>query len=250
MTKASTTKRQRVRKALILVSFLLFPITMNYFSPYLIIESASQGIINGSFAVFALQFLSSLFLGRLFCGWVCPSGGLQEYCFAVNDKRARGGKLDWIKYFVWVPWLVTIAAMAISAGGYHTVNVFYKMEESKITVDEPARFVFYYFIVGIFLVLSFLAGRRASCHYICWMAPFMILGRKIRNTFKWPALRLRADQEKCISCKTCTKNCPKSIAVHENVQKGSMEDAECILCGTCVDGCPKRVIIYSFSAGT
>lgn len=41
--------RQRVRKTLLLISFLLFPITIWYFSPYLIIQAASEHIINGSF---------------------------------------------------------------------------------------------------------------------------------------------------------------------------------------------------------
>jgi ferredoxin-type protein NapH len=45
MSKQSPT-RQRVRKALIILSFLLFPITMNYFSPYIIVDGASQGIIS------------------------------------------------------------------------------------------------------------------------------------------------------------------------------------------------------------
>ena len=33
---------------------------MNYFSPYVIIDGASQGVINGSFIVFGLMFLSAL----------------------------------------------------------------------------------------------------------------------------------------------------------------------------------------------
>ena len=50
--------RQRIRKGVILTTFLLFPIIMNYFSPYVIIDGASQGIVNGSFIVFGLMFLS------------------------------------------------------------------------------------------------------------------------------------------------------------------------------------------------
>ena len=65
-------KGQRVRRALTIVSFLLLPVTLNYLSPYVIVDGASQGIINGSFISFALMFLSALFLGRLWCGWVCP----------------------------------------------------------------------------------------------------------------------------------------------------------------------------------
>ena len=38
--------RQRIRKGLLLLSFLLFPITLYYFSPVLILAGASQGVIN------------------------------------------------------------------------------------------------------------------------------------------------------------------------------------------------------------
>jgi polyferredoxin len=62
------TRRQKIRKAIILISFLLFPITINYFSPYIIIDGAAQGIITGSFITFGLLFIVSLFFGRAFCG--------------------------------------------------------------------------------------------------------------------------------------------------------------------------------------
>ncbi len=81
------------------------------------------------------------------------------------------------------------------------------------------------------------------------MAPFMILGRKLRNLVRWPALRLKANTEQCVSCSTCTKNCPMSLEVQSMVEKSKMESAECILCGRCVDNCPNSVIRYSFSKG-
>jgi hypothetical protein len=55
------TLRQRIRKTLIIISFLLFPVIMNFLSPYVIIDGASQGIISGSFIIFGLMFLSALF---------------------------------------------------------------------------------------------------------------------------------------------------------------------------------------------
>ncbi|NPV02029.1 MAG: 4Fe-4S binding protein [Brevinematales bacterium] len=66
--------KQKVRRSLILISFFLFPVTMFYFSPYLIIMGGIGGIITGSFMMFAAQFAHSLVLGRAFCGWVCPAG--------------------------------------------------------------------------------------------------------------------------------------------------------------------------------
>jgi len=61
---------------MILVSLLLFPVVMNYLSPYVIIDGAMNGVVSGSFVVFVLMFLSALLVGRLWCGWLCPGAGL------------------------------------------------------------------------------------------------------------------------------------------------------------------------------
>ena len=112
--------------------------------------------------------------------------------------------------------------------------------------EQVFRYVIYYTVVGVVFVLSLTSGRRAFCHYGCWMAPFMILGRKLRNALKWPALRLVSDAAKCTRCGKCTKACPMSLDVTTMVQQGAMENSECILCASCVDGCPKGVIHYTF----
>ena len=59
--------RQRIRKTLLIISFLLFPITIWYFSPYLIILAASEHIMDGSFIVFVAMFVLSMFFGRVWC---------------------------------------------------------------------------------------------------------------------------------------------------------------------------------------
>ncbi|MBS1193201.1 MAG: 4Fe-4S ferredoxin, iron-sulfur binding protein, partial [Methanomicrobia archaeon] len=57
--------RQKLRKALIIFSFVLLPATFAYISCPIIIEAASKGIASGGLIVFILIFLSSLFVGRL-----------------------------------------------------------------------------------------------------------------------------------------------------------------------------------------
>lgn len=252
-------KRQIIRKALILISFLLFPITIFYFSPYLIIMGAIEGIASGSFILFLSMLVLSLFLGRLFCGWACPAGGLCECAFIVNSKNAKGGKANWIKYFIWVPWIAGIAMAVIFAGGIHTIDPLYQTRQGTllfgdgsiinypkygISVSEPYSYFIYLVIISLIVALSFATGKRGFCHYVCWMAPFMVIGTKISNLIRLPALRLKADKDKCVKCKTCTKNCPMSLEVMDMVQSGSMKNSECILCGTCVDVCPKDVIRY------
>ncbi len=252
-------KRQIIRRALVLISFLLFPITIYYFSPYLIIMGASEGIASGSFIMFSSMLVLSLFLGRLFCGWACPAGGLQECASMINSKNAKGGKANWIKYFIWVPWIAGIILAIVFAGGLHRIDVLYQTKSgvlylgpnSQITypkygisVSEPQSYVIYLGIILLIVVLAFATGKRGFCHYICWMAPFMIIGTEISSLVRLPALRLKADKDKCVKCKTCTKNCPMSLEVMDMVQSESMKNSECILCGTCVDVCPKDVIRY------
>lgn len=75
------------------------------------------------------------------------------------------------------------------------------------------------------------------------------IGRKIRNLFAWPALRLAVTNEQCRECGSCSRHFPMSIDVMELVQEKNMETEDCILCGSCVDACPKTAIRYSFSSG-
>jgi polyferredoxin len=237
-------KRQKFRKGLILVSFLLFPVVLYYLSPYLIIQGAFEGIVTGSFIFFTILFVVSLFLGRAFCGWVCPAGGLQECCSMVTDKRASGGKRNWIKYFIWVPWISIIALMFKNAGGIKTVNFFY-LTDHGISVTVPEAYIIYYGVILLIVLLAFLAGKRSFCHYVCWMAPFMVIGTKVKNALGYPSLKLKSEKDKCIGCKVCTKRCPMSLDVMNMVQTEKMVNSECILCGECVDGCPKKAIRYS-----
>ncbi|MCB0129302.1 MAG: 4Fe-4S binding protein [Caldilineaceae bacterium] len=237
--------RQRIRTALITISFLLFPLTIYYFSPYVIIDGAMAGIVSGSAIVFGVMFLTSLFFGRLWCGWACPAGGLQEVLVPVNGRPVQARWADRIKWFIWVPWMLVIVAMFIQAGGPQRVD-FFHMTTNGISMAEPSNYPIFYVVIGLFVVLSLTVGRRAGCHTICWMAPFMILARKTRNALGLPALGLVGDAHACVDCRKCTTHCPMSLDVHGSVNNGRMEDPECILCGTCVDNCSKHAIRFTF----
>jgi ferredoxin-type protein NapH len=246
-------RRQAIRRTLLLFSFIIFPLTMNYLSPYLIIDSAFNGIVNGSLLAFGSMFIGSLILGRLWCGWACPAAGVQEPLLNVNNRRV-GQWLGLVKWFIWVPWIAAIVLGIVRAGGYHAVDSLYGTVNGISvagSADRPifAAYIVYLLVVLVFLGLAVAFGRRGGCHVLCWMAPFMIIGRWIRNRFGWPALRLVAASASCTGCGTCTRQCPMSIDVQAKVASGSLEHSECILCGTCADGCPSKVIRYSFSSG-
>jgi ferredoxin-type protein NapH len=238
-------KRQSIRRGILLGSFLLLPVTQFYFSPYLIISGALQGIVVGSFLFFSLLLLGSIFIGRSFCGWFMPCGGLQDACSPVQNRNVNGRNLDLVKWFIWVPWMASIVWAFWQAGGINNVNPLYKIDHG-VSVSRSWMYLIYYAVVLIFVVLSITIGKRAACHSVCWMSPFMILGRKLRNTFNTPALMIRTDPTKCITCKRCEKSCPMSLNVSEMALSGRFEHSECILCGECVDICPKHALCYGF----
>lgn len=238
--------RQKLRKTLIFISFLFFPITMFYLSPVLIIVGAGKGIIVGSFVIFAALFVTSLFLGRGFCSWACPGGGLQECAQIAVDKHARNGRYNLVKFFIWVPWVSAIILLFILAGGLKEVNITYQTIHG-ISIASPQAYIVYYGFIALIVILSLASGRRAFCHYVCWMAPFMMIGCKLRNIIHLPSLRLKIDNEECSDCKRCTRNCQMSLDVNEMVSNGKIDSSECILCGECVDGCKKGCISFTMA---
>ncbi|WP_455278313.1 4Fe-4S binding protein, partial [[Eubacterium] cellulosolvens] len=172
--------RQKIRKSFLVLTVLLFPIVYYYLSPYLIIAGGSEGIIVGSFISFVGMFIGSLFLGRLFCGWLCPGGATQELTLRVNSKEYNGKKRNWIKYIIWVPWISVVTIVFLQSGGIKTIDPFYQTYYGISISDMMSAItflIFFFIIAGV----SLAAGKRAFCHSGCWMAPFMIIGRKIRN---------------------------------------------------------------------
>jgi len=239
-------KRQTVRKALLLISLLLFPVTMWYFSPYLIIQAASEHIMNGSFIVFCLMFVCSMFLGRVWCGYLCPAGGLQECALSVNNKSSKQGWRNYIKFVIWIIWIAAVVVTFVLGKNKVTINFLY-MTDHGISIAEIYNYIIYYGVIFLLLIPAMIHGRRAACHYICWMAPFMIIGSKVGQFLHIPQLHIEADKSKCISCKKCNSVCPMGLDVAKMVADGNNSKcSECIQCGACVDSCNKKAIKYSF----
>ena len=237
--------RQQIRQALLLLLFVSLPVTLFYISPIILLMGLSEGIATGSMVLFMVTFLLSLVIGRFWCGWFCPIGEFQELCSGIQNQPVTGGRLNLIKYGVWALWLLLVILAVTAAGGIHAVNIFYSTN-SGISLTEPISYVVFFIILaGVFLLAVF-AGKRGFCHYLCPICVNFIIGRKIRNLFRWPALHLTGDSTRCTSCNKCTKACPMGLDVQNMVKKDHMENTECILCASCADICSKKAISYGF----
>lgn len=210
--------RQKARKALLISAMLLFPITMWYFSPYLIIQAASEHTVNGSFIVFVSMFILSIFFGRVWCGYLCPAGGIQECVSMCNDKPAKGGWRYKIKYVIWVLWITGIIVTFILSKGDISIDPFY-MTDHGISISQIGAYIVYYGVMLLLVIPSMVHGKRATCHYFCWMAPFMVIGSTIGRVLHIPQIHIEAEKDKCISCGRCTYPVPWDLMLRRWYRK-------------------------------
>ena len=213
-----------------------------YMSPALCIGAAKNGVLNGSLIFFIILFLASLFLGRAYCGWVCPGGAIGDIYSMVNNKPA---KHRWIKYIFWIPWFTVITILFIKSGGIKDIRILFNME-SPLSIVNKGGILKYFILVILMSLLSLLAGKRSFCHHVCWMAPFMIIGERISILFHIPALHIKSNPENCTDCGLCSKICPMGIDVPKAFATGTINSIECINCGECIDVCKKEVMQFSF----
>ena len=241
-SQKQTLSRQKIRKAILIVSFLLLPVTLFYVSPIVILMGAARGIATGSLLLFAALAVLSLGVSRAWCGWLCPMGAWQEICSPVMKRRVDGRR-DRVKYGVTVLWLSLLAYLFAAAGGIRAVDPFYATENGLSIASLETLVIAGFIFLAIFAAAYFM-GRRGFCRVLCPAAVLMIVGRKVRNAFGWPALQLAADAGRCIDCERCSKACPMGLDVHGMVRDGRMESTECILCAACADACPEGAITY------
>jgi len=235
---------QRIRKPIVISTAVLFHVLLIFhlfFSPVIIVMAAYKSIINASFIAFAMMFLLSLFFGRAYCSWFCPGCGIQEILAFFVKRKAGNSKGLYIKYIIFILWIAAIIFGYITSG-IHKIDLGYGM------TDVPLERKIILTVGAIILIVPLTAifGRFASCKYICWQAPFMIIGTKIRDSLKLNGLRLKSNPQKCTECKACIKNCPMNLDVMGNAMINRFKDTECILCGNCIEHCKQDAISFTF----
>lgn len=235
------TRRQKARRTILALLFLALPITLNYYSPYLMISGTAERIASFSLIFWALVFVTSLVLGRSFCGWACPFNGLQQLWETVGVRpRKRVRFLPVLKYLFWGAWASAVVAIAIAVGGWQRFEPLY-LTEYGVSVTDPGNLITYFMLVGLTLAPAAL-GRRGFCHYLCPFGVWGIVGEKIGHALRIPRLRLTVKPDACTACGACSRACPMQLDVDAMVAAGRMRLTECFMCETCVDSCPRDVI--------
>jgi len=239
------TRRQRIRRALIFGFFLALPVTLNYYSPYLMTQGTAERVATFSLVLWLAVFATSLLVGRAFCGFACPFNGLQQAAESVGVRQLRTIRfLPAVKYLLWAAWVAGVAAIAVSVGGWERFDPFY-LTESGVSVTDPGNLITYFALVSVTLAPLAL-GRRGFCRNLCPFGVWGIVGEKIGHLLHVPRLRLVADSAACTACGTCSRACPVQLPVDRMVAEERMRTTECFLCLTCADSCSKHAITTGF----
>jgi polyferredoxin len=201
-----------------------------------------------NFILFGGTIILALLLGRIFCGWICMLGWIQEL-------PARLGRWIFKKRFT-IPlsvdkplrFLKYIVLVVIIFFTWKTASlVFSPYDPFDAYAHIPAGFDDLYndFFVGSIvlfgsIILSFFYDRF-FCKYLCPMGAFLALFTKVN------AYNIKRDKETCINCNKCSSICPVNIDV---AVLDSAANSECINCLECVTVCPtKKVTLKPFILG-
>ncbi len=236
-------KRENLRRTILAVSAFLMPFTIFFISPAVIVMAASKGVINSSAIVYFLIFIAALFAGRIWCGWLCPCGAMQEIIGRGCEKKTSEGFLNSFKYAVFIIWAVIIAFLFAAAGKIAGVNPLFGTEDGLF----PEILYVYLFLLAAILVFTFVFGGRFACRYFCPMGVITIIGRKTGDALSLPGLRLAAEPEKCTGCGLCDAACPMGLKVSEMVKADDTKNNDCITCGACTDACKRGAVRLELS---
>lgn len=234
------------RKFISFTTFFLLPITLNYFSPVLLVQSGFEKTFSVMHIVYALMTISAVFFGAAWCGYICPFGAFQDQIPNKDKKpkimQKRGINLKLITGTM----LLLLIFLPMFCYGFHKIVIFYHMEDTKVTLDSMHGLILYYIITCSIILICTLFGKRVWCRYFCPMYIFIYIGIKISNILKLPKLKISSDKSKCIGCHKCSDSCLMGHNVTEMVNNEKWNYNECIQCGECINACKNHSLKREF----
>ncbi|AGB41164.1 hypothetical protein Halha_1217 [Halobacteroides halobius DSM 5150] len=171
--------------------------------------------------------------GRVWCGNFCPRGSFNDNVLAKVSRSMKIPRIFKtvafrIAFFLFLVYQFVIGIM--NSGG----------DLAKI------GFVFYRIIFitsAITIILGIFFHERTWCSF-CPMGSLSALVIKIKRSLKRvkeqakeEPKRIKVDQNKCVNCQLCAKDCPMDLEPYDFTDD-SDKDLDCIHCQECVYSCP------------
>ncbi|MBC8415005.1 MAG: 4Fe-4S binding protein [Candidatus Cloacimonetes bacterium] len=213
--------------------------TCHQFCPYATICFGTM-TLNGYFAYIQIVVIglliavSTIFIGRKFCGYICFLGTMQEYLFKLNPQKRKTQLpltihriLGVVKYVI----LIITFIMAL-----FLIQYLYMSFCPVVAISFPNSISFFGIITLIIIFVGGFFIERSWCRYLCPYAALMNIFQFIGKITGIKKHVIKRNWEVCIDCGICTKNCPMNIDISKYED---ITDHNCIHCLKCIKFCPK-----------
>ena len=237
--------------------------------------SMAKGVF--PFFLLAVLILVLLFSNRIFCGWICPIGSIQDLCAAIPTKKRkikieRHKKLLNIKYVFIIITVIIIFPLGITINTNYLFYVDFKAQlgafaEQPIGFFSLSEFIFVFFpdliknvflpaqfgaldfggyvilIISSLLIILSVWYPRIYCRYIC---PFAAVSSAVTE---YSLLKLARNPVRCVGrseCGICEDVCPKQIRILDEPFDFFTGKGECNFCLECKEKCPYNAVLIKF----
>jgi len=181
---------------------------------------------------------------KLYCGWVCPVGAIQELVAMLSDKL-KIKRIKWNFIFTQtVRILIFLAFVFLSATAvYHT---FQEEQKVALSIYDPINafhgFEFtaapwtlsgflHYLPLLLTLILAF-KTYRPFCYLVCPVGLFTNLLEQVA------IFRVSRKKSACDDCRACETNSPCPTV--PEILKGAVLRPDCFSCTACVNACKDK----------
>lgn len=178
--------------------------------------------------LFGIIVATSLLIGRVFCGLLCPLGIISDLLFKSPVKKLHlsgiNKRLLYLKYGVVILFLYMMSeAAAILLGlqpvqGLWSFLVGYRDEMTVIIVASV-----------LVIIISSTFIYRSWCRYLCPLGTLLSLFNR------FSLLTMERDPERCGLCDACFKSCPLGLP-------NFSDSTDCIRCLSCYAACRSGVL--------
>lgn len=189
-------------------------------SPLIMITTLLTNSFSTRFLPAIILVIATLFLGRFFCGWICPVGTISDL---IPKTKRKLSKFYRFKYY----FLVFVIVSSLFGFNLLVISDPIVIFTRSLVFITHARIPFM-LIVIVALVAGL--GERFWCRVLCPLGA--LLG--IFSVLKILNLHIGED---CTHCTFCNRVCPMDAIHNAHIKK-----SECTFCFECVDKCPQGAI--------